>query len=342
MRVEVVLSADIEFDINGALTFPDRRTPAGTECVYRRDGEHDQGLMFILETLDRHALPGSFFLETLGARYFGVEKITELATVITRSGRHELELHLHPEWRYFNGDDWRDELTVARANGWRPSGSVADCSEQLYGEILDEACATFELAAGRRPRLFRSGGLSAVEFMYPLLAQRGIVASSSVGLAYNPSNDVSLHLCHGQAVIEGLLEFPVTSFADLAVGRWRHLRLLTITGCTFSEIRGVLECASRLQQGPVVVLTHASEFSVAVPNGSGGTDYRANPVTMKRLERLCGFLAENSDRFEVTTLSHCTENSSGRQAGVKPFQVGPWALLKRWLDNQSVQRIATG
>ena len=258
-----------------------------------------------------------------------------------RSGRHELELHLHPEWRYFRGDAWRKDILLARAEGWRPSGSVMECSKQLYGEILDEASATFELATGRRPRLFRSGGLSVAEFIYPLLAERGFIASSSVGVAYNPSKDASLHLCHGQAVIQGLLEFPVTSFADFPLSRSKYLRLLTITGCTFSEIRAVLECANQHQQGPVVLLTHASEFSVAVPNVSGYTDYRANPVTMKRLERLCDFLVENSDRFEVTTLLRCAEQSSGGQACFKPFQIGPWALLRRWLDNRSVQRIAT-
>lgn len=91
----VVISADIECDVHGALTFPDRNSPLGIEGIFRLDQGRDAGLGFLLDTLCRHGLPGSFFVEMLCAGHFGRQSLRTVVQRIEAAGRHEIELHLH-------------------------------------------------------------------------------------------------------------------------------------------------------------------------------------------------------------------------------------------------------
>lgn len=325
MSIPVILSADIEFSINGALASPATATPLGLECVYRRRDGQDQGLGFILSTLAKHGLPGTFFLETLCARFFGPEPVAELAQRILAAGSNEVELHLHPEWRYFNGPGWREELTARLATGWTAHGMIAKLpSEELDG-LVGEASRWFAEAMGRPPRAFRSGSLSVAAGLYPVLAKHGIGLSSSIGLACQPPAEPELHLSHGVGEQAGVREIPVTSFCDWQLGSRRHLRLFTIIGSSLRQMRALLEAAAERGEGPIVMLTHAAEFSTPAAGG-----YRPNPITMERFEGLCGFLASNRERFDTTTLARCADAPLARFPA--PLPTPAWQELGRWLD----------
>ncbi|MBB5203991.1 peptidoglycan/xylan/chitin deacetylase (PgdA/CDA1 family) [Inhella inkyongensis] len=337
--MRVVLSADIEFDINGALTYPRTQTPRGVESVFRECVGGDQGLGFLVDTLDRHGLVGSFFVETLAARHFGVESIRHLVDRIGQNGQtHEIELHVHPEWQHLGQDDWRDSLHTAREQGWRPNPWLASLSPSDFESLLEEAIENFQAATGRRPCVFRAGSLSIARSMYPVLARHGLHMSSSVGLAINPPKDPELGLWHRAAAFDGVNEVPVTSFSDLGLGHWKHRRLLTIAGCTFAEIRKLLEQAHARGCGPVVLLTHASEFSVAV-EPSDSRRFLPLEVNMRRLQELCAYLAAQSDRFDVTTLAACASLPATAAREERPLSIGPWQWPRRWADAHAVQRV---
>ncbi len=315
MRIPVVISVDVECDINGALTFPERATPLGPECVFRESGGVDHGLGLILRTLHRHGLRGSFFLETLCARYFGIDALRRIAAPIAESGHHELELHLHPEWRYFDGPGWRTDLAARRTQGWRPNPRLGDRSASEFEDLLTEAVGYFEQVVGRGPRAFRSGGLSTSRQIYGVLQRQGFTASSSVGLAIQRPRDALLHLPHGHAVVDGVHEIPVTSFTDLRVGSRSHWRGLTITGCT----------------------DHPAEFSLSA-SAPSGTGFRPNAITIARLESLCGFLADASDRFDVTTVLDIATHAKPVAAPVQAaLAIGPWGNLRRVLEARRMQ-----
>jgi hypothetical protein len=339
MRIPVVISVDVECDINGALTFPERATPLGPECVFRESGGVDHGLGLILRTLHRHGLRGSFFLETLCARFFGIDALRRIAAPIVESGHHELELHLHPEWRYFDGPGWRTDLAARRTQGWRPNPRLGDRSDSEFEDLLTEAVGYFEQVVGRGPRAFRSGGLSTSRQIYGVLQRQGFTASSSVGLAIQRPRDALLHLPHGHAVIDGVHEIPVTSFTDLRVGGRSHWRGLTITGCTDRETRKLLQQAYRWQKGPVVLLTHPAEFSLAA-SAPSGTGFRPNAITIARLESLCAFLADASDRFDVTTVLDIATHAKPVAAPVQAaLAIGPWGNLRRALESRRMQAL---
>ncbi len=335
---QVVISADIECDIHGALTFPEHETPLGPQGIYRLDGGRDCGLGYLLDTLGRHDLRGSFFVETLCARYFGRRALCDVFKRIADAGDHEIELHLHPEWDYFEGDEWRTQLAARRRDGWRPQPLLADRSAEVFDDLLTQACTHFEAIVGRRPRVFRSGSLSIGEHLYPVLARHGLTVSSSVGMALCPPIEPALHLYRGRRVVHGVSELPVTTFDDLPWGPRRHLRTLTITGCTSGELRQVLRRAASDGGGPLIILTHASEFSAEI-EGSAPPRFRANPVTMRRLDELCRFLAGERDRFEVTTVWDCASAPAAPEPE-PPIRIGPWGNLRRWWDARLMARLA--
>jgi hypothetical protein len=332
MVTQVVLSIDVEFNINGALTFPATATPLGPECVYRRHNGRGYGLEFILGALAKYRLPGSFFLETLSARFFGLDVVRELATRIAAAGPHELGLHLHPEWRYFDGEGWREKLAVKRAEGWRPHGMITELTLDELDERLGEATRSFATAVGRAPCAFRSGGLNTSARLYPVLARHGLSVSSSIGVACQKPAERALQVFHGRLDMAGVREIPVTSYCDFRWGDHRHLRLLTVVGNTFSQMRTVLERAARCSEGPIVLLTHASEYSAETVEDSRSC-YRPYAITMRRLDALCGFLAANRERFETVTISECAANPDPARAFREPISTPARQVLGLWLDN---------
>lgn len=334
-RLKVVLSVDVEFDVNGALTEPKRRTPMGLESVFRHVQGTDHGLGLILDTLERHDLRGSFLVETLAARHFGMEAVGHVVeSIAARALPHEIELHLHPEWQYFGGADWRDRLAEHREQGWRPEPLLQRLETAHFERLLVEAIANFEAVAGRRPRCFRSGSLSASRGMYAMLAKHGIEVSSNVGLAINRPDEAALQLWQGVHDVDGVHELPVTSFLDFKLGPWQHARLLTLIGCQLSEIQRLLTAARLYGSGPVVLLTHPSEFSLAL--GEDDDEFHPHPTVGKRFEALCAWLAARPDRYEVVTLHEAAQHRGGRR---QPLSIGPWATPARWMESRRLNKL---
>jgi hypothetical protein len=129
----------------------------------------------------------------------------------------------------------------------------------------------------------------------------------------------------------------VTSFTDLRVGSRSHWRGLTITGCTDRETRKLLQQAYRCQKGPIVLLTHPAEFSLSA-SAPSGTGFRPNAITIARLESLCAFLADASDRFDVTTVLDIATHAKPVAAPVQAaLAIGPWGNLRRVLEARRMQ-----
>ena len=334
--LDVVLSADIECDVAGALTFPTGRTPLGIAAIERPTDRGEGGLGYIVDTLERHGLIGSFLVESLATRHFGSDYLKLVCERIHRRVPHEIELHLHPEWKYFDCADWRTSLTQRRLQGWRPEPRLARRDPQELSLLLEQACAAFEHVLGRSPRIFRAGGLSMPRALYKLLVARNFVASSSVGVAIDTPDEAAQWIEVGGSIIDDMLELPVTSFSDFRLGSQRHLRALTVIGCTFGELRAVLHRAWQTELGFVVLLTHPSECSRLVPGGSG-PDFAALALTMRRFDRLCAHLASQPERYRVTTLLDVA-NRHGRSLRSPPemhLHIRPWGLPRRiWESRQ--------
>lgn len=279
----VYLSVDTEFSIAGAFDDPVANRPVGPQAVYCDIDGRSAGLGFLLETLGGHGARATFFVETLNTNYFGDAPMGEVAGRLHRAG-HDVQLHLHPCWSYFESGDWQDRLRVDPPND--------DICRRERGEIerlIRCGIETFRRWSLPGPRALRTGGLRVSRRVYEAMRSCGMTVASNIGVGVYRPGEPELSLYSGRHYIEGVLELPVTSYLDRSIpGRPRH-KTLTVTGSSWPEMRHLLRQAQRSGVRDIVILTHPFEYI----KHRDITYERLYPnrVTRDRLERLCEFVA---------------------------------------------------
>lgn len=293
--VQVCLTADIEFVINGALTQPERHRPSGEGSVYRLCSGHEEGLPPLLEPLRRFGLPATFFVESLQCIYFGLDPMRRVVERLRQVSEMDLQLHVHPCWLNFSEADWP---TRVKTHGTHDS--MAGRGAELDG-IIAQAQDFFYKLTGQQALALRTGNLSVDLDVYAAQAKNGIPLASSVGTALAPSPDAVLRQYGGLLRHEGVVEIPVTSFKALGP-RGPMDKLLTLAGNSLWQIRNLLDWAYENQAGPIVVLTHASEMADS-PGLVSPPVFAALRRNQRRWERLCEHLSRNPDRFNVCSFA---------------------------------------
>ena len=327
-KLDVCITADIEFSINEAFKYPERKQPAGTHYVMRMSEGKSHGLGFILSTLEDYGLLGTFFLEVLNIYYFGYTEMQTVARQIIEKDQ-DIQLHLHPCWNYFKAHNWMELLKSNPPNDYMVGRSLSEVRK-----IIQEGMAIFKSLTGRSPLALRTGSFNVDKNVYTAMAGAGMFLSSNIGLAYFYPQEEELHRHGGLALIAEVTEAPVLSYQLYKIGNKVQQKLLTITGSSWSEIKHLLLGAWRQQAGPVVILTHSHEFSsehgtAAVP------DYRPHLVNQQRFRKLCHFLKENSHLFEVVSFSQRAEQwraLAPRQ--VEPLKTPLRSIFFRTLENK--------
>jgi peptidoglycan/xylan/chitin deacetylase (PgdA/CDA1 family) len=281
MRTEVAITIDTEFSIGGAFDDFERWKPIGEVMVECAVDGRSHGLGFLLETFDRNATSATFFVEALNHRYFGDAPMASVCRRIAAAGR-DIQLHIHPCWAAFE-----DGALVSDER-----------NDSCAGRRLDELTRLFALgieALGRwgveRPVALRTGSLLVDRTVYEAMEALDLRLGSSVGLSVAPPDDDVLRLANGRHRIGGVTEIPVTTFYD----RPGHLRTMTITGCSWPEIRSVLWSARRAGLETVVILTHPFEY-VKTRTFRYET-LTPNRINQRRLEKLCEFIRTHDEDF---------------------------------------------
>ncbi len=328
MRTPVCITIDTEFSIGGAFRDPRKYRPVGEQAVWCNIGGRSHGLGFILDTLEAHRLQGSFFVETFNACYFGTEAMGAIARAIAGRG-HDVQLHTHPCWRHFRHDDWQRRLEHNP-----PNDSMAGRSREELACLLREALATFAAWGLPAPLALRTGNLQVDPLVYEAMAQTPLRLASNIGLAIYRPEAPSLQLYAGSHAIHGILETPVTTYTDLRLPGFRHYKTLTITGSSSAETRQLLWQARRRHSGPVVILTHPSEF-VHHPDPQY-RELHPHHLNQRRLRELCAFLDANRDAFAVTTFRSAAVFEEAAKRGTNPLLTSsPFMALRRILENRT-------
>ena len=138
---------------------------------------------------------------------------------------------------------------------------------------------------------------------------------SNIALAaYRPA-DPELHLVSGSALIDGVLEIPVLTYATPSPPRGSRLRTTAITSTSWPEMETLLWQARDAGISPVVILTHPFEF--VKRTDFRYQDMRRNHVNQRRFERLLEFLDQHSDEFVPTTFARSGDTwfKAGGQRG---------------------------
>lgn len=293
-RVQVCLTADIEFSIAGAFRDPDR-APLGEQNVRCMTGGRSSGLGFMLDTLREHGLQATFFVEALNSVYFGDAPMRDIAHEIQQAG-HDVQLHLHPCWTYFANPDWRNRLSVDP-----PGDDFAALAPERVRELIRQGLEIFERWGIPRPVALRTGGLRVSRTVYRESAAAGLRVSSNIGVGICRPADTALHFYAGRHRIEGVVEAPVLSYARFAAGR--PDKSLTITGSAWTETESLLGAAVQSGTSPVVLLTHPHEFVVADADDLRLAHIRVNSATQARFRTLCRYLSDNQESFRAVTFS---------------------------------------
>ena len=182
------------------------------------------------------------------------------------------------------------------------------------------------------PVAFRSGSLRADRAVYAGLSRAGLPLASCIGSAIYSPAEPDLRFMGGRHRVEGVIEVPVLAFADLRLGRRRHLKNLTVTGCSAAELRWVLRAAHRRGVRTVVLLTHPFEF---VKYDEAFIALRPNRVNQNRFRRLCAYLDRHRDAFESVTFAGSLDRwlAEGEEAA-PALATPPWLTLGRWAVNK--------
>jgi hypothetical protein len=234
---EVCLTIDTEFGIGGAFNDPTNRLPIGEAFVRCPAEGVEHGLPFILRTLARFGVPATFFVETLNAVHFGDLPMRRVGDAILEAGQ-DIQLHLHPCWLYFRGADWAQRLKRVA-----PNDSCAGRSLSELDDIIGAGLEPFARFGWPRPVALRTGNLETDHTVYTAMSRFGFKIASNIGLGCFQPSDPALHLRAGRHWINGVLEVPVLSYLQLAIGVFKRLHLVTITGVGQWEMTALLRRA---------------------------------------------------------------------------------------------------
>lgn len=276
------------------------------------DREPRQGLPFMLETLARHELRATFFVDPLFSVALGRERLREVVAAI-EGARQEVGLHLHPEW-----------LTDARAEGLPsfkgPLLHQYPLDEQA--QLINTGLQLLEEAGASQVVAFRAGSWGADTTTIQALQSAGIAIDSSLNACF-PASFPSVRERRGRLDVHkrgGVWEFPATYFRDA-----RSLRPVQLCACSFGELRYVLEeCAA---DGPtdLVLVTHSFEMVRVGDLDAGDRAVRPRRWLGRRFMKFCQYLGQHRDRFQ-TAHFRSIDPSSGLTAHEAAPVASSWLL----------------
>jgi hypothetical protein len=294
MKTGVCISVDTEFSIGGAFGVPGSRKPIGGESVWCNSKNKSEGLGFILEALSEYNLKATFFVEALNTMYFDSAEMGNIAYQLYEK-EQDVQLHIHPCWSYFENANWRSEL---KHNPPNDNIDKRDLSEMV--RLLQYGVDEFRKWGIPRPIAVRAGNLDVNADLYQALHQCGIGYSSNIGVGVNVPDNEKLNLFNGIHNINEVTEIPVFTYYDLKLPGYSHMKCFTIIGCSLGEMIFLLENIHAENYGPVMILTHPSEFAHVEEDYS---EIKPNITVQRRFRELCRYLSENNEKFEVTTFT---------------------------------------
>jgi hypothetical protein len=307
--MQVVLTVDTEASIAGAYDDPQANRPLIDEPVWGEVAGRSEALGFIIRTLSAHGLTATFFVETAHVAYFSDRPMGHYVAALLEAGQ-DVQLHLHPTWCNFR--------TRLIAEATRVSDHCHRIGEELLVRLLREGIDQIEAWTGCRPFGFRAGNFSTDRSIFVAMRHVGLRYGSNICAAFPATHDPALRLPGGIHDIDGIVELPVTCFADAGpVGRGR-LRPLQVTACSFTEIRALLNQLHTAGGKIAVIVTHPFEYLIR--DDFRYTKLRPNRMVQGRLEKLCAFLAENSDHFDTVPLEVAAHSVAA--GGPAPALVG--------------------
>lgn len=296
-KVNVFITVDTEHSIGGAFQNPNLKPVGNEKRVFGRIGDTAYGIPLIIDIADSCRLPVTFFVEVFNKYYFGENESRNVCEYILRRN-HDIQLHIHPNYLNF---------TLLDTHQIQFSDLIGDYSLSKQIESLEEARESLIRFGVPRPIAFRAGCFGANLKTLEALRETGFLIDSSYNTAYlgNPCLLPNTKI-NDLTTLRGIWEFPITNFVEFTGLRSKRYMPLDINGVSFEEIKWVLRQAKLHGPKNITVILHS--FSFIKPYDVQYRKVRPRRHVIRRFEKLCRFLCENSDDFKVRTFGSLDEN----------------------------------
>jgi hypothetical protein len=255
-----------------------------------RNQNDELGLRRLARDLKSRRLKATFYVEPLGARYFGLEGLRAIVACLYEHGQ-DVQLHLHPTQR--------DPEALLRGDP-APDDNMSAYPVEEQQQMLREGADMLVDAGVPRERLvaFRAGNFGASNDTWHACRAAGFRLSSN----YDPGYfDVACSMRHDAArpdlfePVEGLLELPI-SCVRTSRGGLRHLQ---VTALSALEMLAALEAMRACHYAAATIVSHSFElYSIVDRDGTKG---KPSLVNAWRWRRLLEFLERYADRFRTET-----------------------------------------
>lgn len=291
--------------MGGAWENPELRPIGASRHIFCRIGKEEFGIPLIVKLLQEHGFRGTFFVETLATRCLGEGDTKSVFDFLLREDQ-DVQLHIHPNFRFYA------ESQKARQEGRnyhvpRPNDLLGHFPKQVQLDLLGEAIQYFQRFSSYRPRAFRAGCYASSRTTMQCLAELGIAVDSSLNLCYPAlSFPGESQLPNRVRKIEGVWEIPVTVARTPLREGYNGFKFADCTSLAPAELRAMLDAAAAAKQEHFVIVFHS--FSAVKAKNSTYAEMRPNRIVIRRLEQLFQYLADNRDRFNVSTMGEAANS----------------------------------
>ncbi|MFP4058075.1 MAG: hypothetical protein ACLF0G_14500 [Candidatus Brocadiia bacterium] len=274
-RTLLLITVDTESSMAGTTPLPPE------VMVYGRLGGGAWGIERIMACCEARGLKATFFVSTLEELHHGRDHVAAMCAAVLDRG-HDAQLHLHPNW-------WRGDFA-------RKCLCDYSLDEQL--EILGAARDAFRRACGHDPLAHRAGGLWLGAETLRALETCDISIDSSVALGYHPYRlGEGLAAANVPRRLGPLVEVPVTTFAQVRLGRWAPRRNFDVNADSLAELRLVVDRAAHRGVAAVCLLMHSFSF---IRWNAERTDFWPARREAEKFERFLAHVAAREDVEAVT------------------------------------------
>jgi hypothetical protein len=261
------------------------------------------GLRYILNTLSKYNLRGTFFIETFVSLRLGLEGLKRACQLI-KSYNQEIQLHIHPNFM-----ESSSQLGLETEN---VSSLLSDYSLNDQIKMINFGKEILYASGVENVEAFRSGGFGANNVTLKALEACGMLIDSSYNLSYLKDScgfEIKPYLTEA-CFVDGICEVPITVF--MAKGfSFLGIKHLQIGAVSISEIRSVLTEAEKMTLKTVCILLHSNEFicygdkerSFGIPNR----------INMDRFDKCCRSLSNNNlfrTQRLTDVLMQCNDNDT--------------------------------
>jgi len=314
---KVLITIDTEFSMGGYYSPAGGEPVSAEKIIFCRIGNEVYGISRIMDILERYGFRGVFFVETEARFYFGEKAVVDVCTAILSRG-HEVQLHIHPAFRSFiDNVRIKDDLRLVHYD------------DQV--RYIGEARMFLERNGITDVTAFRAGGFYSTAETARAAFENGFLYVSNCNPAF-PNCDYipNAPFTNRPFEIEGVREFPVTCMEEIPVRKqWNPFQL---SAASYSEMKKALEFYHANCLEYVTFITHSFEF--VKKYDSRYEKSRPLPFLIKRFETLCRYLAENSDKYTVTTFSQIDRKAIRSYAAPELFYTSTlWDTVVRYGEN---------